>query len=418
MTTGFKIVLLAMTGFVICYNLYFVVVALLGLARRRKEAPHVQPATRFVCVVAARNEERVIGHLVDSLYAQKYPQQLFRVLVAPNNCTDDTAGEAARHGAELFFPRGTVRGKGEVLTQVTDALLKAGEFDAMCVFDADNLVDPQFLAHMNDAVQNGAYAAQGCRDSKNPRQTPISGSCSIGFWLLNRFYNQCRSALGLSALINGSGFAVTREALQRLGGWHTSTMTEDYEFSAQCACAGMRVAYVAGAQFYDEQPATFGQSWCQRRRWTTGSLQSFQQYHGALFARALRGSLVCADMYLTFLMPVMQLAGLAVAALGTGALLTQGTVVLGRFVLRSVWVALGLTALGVVGSLIGAAAAALCVVLLQKMPVQSMVGGICTFWLYLVSSAALTLLSFVRQETSWKAIEHTACISLDEVKKA
>lgn len=88
---------------------------------------------------------------------------------------------------------------------------------------------------MNDALVSGAQVAQGFRDSKNPEQSAISGCYSICYWMLNRFYNGARSALHLSALVNGSGFAVTTALLRRLGGWHTVTMTEDYEFSAQCA---------------------------------------------------------------------------------------------------------------------------------------------------------------------------------------
>ena len=114
-------------------------------------------------------------------------------------------------------------------------MVLAGGYDAMCVFDADNLVHPDFLARMNDAVCAGHVAVQGFRDSKNPEQSAISGCYSICYWMLNRFYNSARSALGLSALVNGSGFTATAGLLRELGGWNTVTMTEDYEFSAQCA---------------------------------------------------------------------------------------------------------------------------------------------------------------------------------------
>ena len=94
--------------------------------------------------------------------------------------------------------------------------------------------------------------------------------------------------------MNGSGFAVTTALLRRLGGWHTVTMTEDYEFSAQCAMLGERVHFVPEALIYDEQPLTFRQSWKQRRRWTTGSLQGLQNYgHGLFSSFVLHGSLPC-----------------------------------------------------------------------------------------------------------------------------
>ena len=55
--------------------------------------------TRFAVLIAARNEQEVIGPLVDSLLRQDYPKELYDVWVIPNNCTDDTAGAARAAGA-------------------------------------------------------------------------------------------------------------------------------------------------------------------------------------------------------------------------------------------------------------------------------------------------------------------------------
>ena len=317
----------------LCYNLYFLLIALFGAAKKEKEKPlvHQKPQTRFLCVAAARNEEAVIGYLTESLMAQSYPKELFTVMVAPNNCTDNTAEVAKQHGAELFIPKGEIHSKGEVLTQVADDMLVKKEYDAICVFDADNLVDADFLSRMNDSIVLGAEVVQGFRDSKNPNQSAVSGWYSIAYWLLHRFYNCSRSALGLSALINGSGFVVTRSLLERMDGWHTTTMTEDYEFSAQCVCAGASVKYVPQAIVYDEQPITFSQSWNQRRRWTTGSLQSFCQYHRKLMSYAvLHRSRAALDMYITFLTPLTQLAGIILCALSCGILLAGNGFVIGK----------------------------------------------------------------------------------------
>ncbi|MEG0339083.1 MAG: glycosyltransferase, partial [Oscillospiraceae bacterium] len=152
------------------YGAYFVVVALFSF-RHHKRYAQSAPKTRFALVVAARNEESVIGKLIDSLKAQNYPEDLFEIIVAPNNCTDYTEQAAIAHGARIFTPSGTVKSKGEVLTQIVDKVILAENFDAMCVFDADNLAAPNFLQEINNAMQNGAEVVQGSRDSKNPRQT-------------------------------------------------------------------------------------------------------------------------------------------------------------------------------------------------------------------------------------------------------
>lgn len=407
------ILALAVPGFFLAaYGLYFGVIAIFGIRLRSHYAPRA-PRARFAVLIAARNEGAVIGHLVDSLTAQQYPRELFDIIVAPNNCTDDTEQVARRHGARIFAPQGRITGKGEVLRQAVDALILPGSYDAVCVFDADNLVDPMFLARMNDAWCAGAAAAQGFRDSKNPQQSAVSGCYSICYWMLSHFYNNARAQLGLSALVNGSGFMVSAELLRRLGGWHTRTMTEDYEFSAQCVLAGERVCFVPGAVIYDEQPLTFLQSWKQRRRWTTGSLQGLELYGGRLFAHAVsEHDMVSADMYLTFLSPLLQVVSALTAVLGTALMLWMG-----RLDPINLAVIVAVAAGSVLASALGCAAAALAAVLMKKTPLPGMAKSILSFWVFMGSWMLITFVSVFKWQESWDPIAHTDAVGISDLEK-
>ena len=139
------------------FTAYTAVISIFFLLPRRK-IPRAEARTRFAVLLAARNEEAVIGRTVQQLLDQHYPRELFDVYVIPNNCTDDTEGVARRAGAQILPCLGTVRNKGDALHGAFAALKQAG-YDAYCVFDADNLVDPDFLARMNDAFCAGAQAA-------------------------------------------------------------------------------------------------------------------------------------------------------------------------------------------------------------------------------------------------------------------
>ena len=404
-------VLILAGGVLTLYSLYFCVVAMFGF-KRQYMAPASPAKTRFAVVVAARNEETVIGHLVDSLYSQNYPRDRFKVIVAPNNCTDKTREVALAHGADIFDPVGTITSKGQVLAQVNQQLMAGDDFDAVCVFDADNLVHPNFLQKMNDVYASGARAAQGFRDSKNPEDSAISTCYSVVYWMMNRFYNAGRSALGLSALINGSGFMVGLDLLRRLGGWSTETMTEDYEFTAQCALAGHRVHYVPGAVIYDEQPLTFFQSWRQRRRWTTGSVQGMALYFGRLSKSAVQyRSLICADLAVTFLTPAVQAVSILVGA----ASLFLGAYRVMEFSLippiRLLLLALAAVALVVVLSCTLAAF----VVMLNRSDLRGTARGILYFPLFLVSQVVISTISLVKPKRSWDAIAHTRTMGIGDI---
>ena len=136
------------------FSLYFIIVALFAL-KKRTPGEHAAAKTRFACLIPARNEEAVIAALVESLHAQNYPAALFDVYVIPNNCTDRTEELARASGAKILRCFEAVRCKGDALHEAVQALLPRG-YDAFCVFDADNVVHPDFLARMNDAITAGA----------------------------------------------------------------------------------------------------------------------------------------------------------------------------------------------------------------------------------------------------------------------
>ena len=413
MTPRILLLIVSVPGiFLAAYGLYFAAIALLGL-RRHLSYPKAVPQARFAVVVAARNEEAVIGNLVDSLKRQNYPRELYDIIVAPNNCTDNTRAVAAKHGARIFLPSGKVTGKGDVLQQAVSQIVLPEGYDAMCIVDADNLVEPHFLARMNDAYAAGGQAAQGFRDSKNPRQSTVSGCYSISYWMLSHFYNRSRHVLGLSSLIGGSGFMVSAKLLRRLGGWNTSTMTEDYEFSAQCVLAGERVYFVPDAIIYDEQPLTFVQSWKQRRRWTTGSLQGLELYGGRLFARAVdQHDMVSFDMYLTFLSPILQVVSTVTGVIAGGLMLWQG-----RLVPMHLFLIVAVAAGSVLASAVGCAVVALAAVLMKQTPMTGMAKSILSFWLFMFSWMVITFVSIVKKQKSWDPIAHTQSVTISELQR-
>ena len=156
---------------------YYLVTALMSWRKPMDYGRH-PASTRFAILVAARNEELVIGNLINSLLAQDYPRELYDIWVIPNNCTDHTAQAARDFGANVMECTVPVKCKGDVMRFAYRQLRDKG-YDAFCVFDADNVADPRFLREMNNAYRAGARAAQGYRDSKNPNDTAISGCYSI-----------------------------------------------------------------------------------------------------------------------------------------------------------------------------------------------------------------------------------------------
>ena len=249
----------------------------------RKAKPIVSPSTRFAVLIPARNEQNVIASLIGSLQQQEYPKALYDIIVIPNNCTDATEDAACKAGAKILHCTEPVRTKGEVLHQIFAQLI--GQYDAYCVFDADNVVDGAFLSRMHDAIASGALVAKSRQCALNPYDNWVSGCYDLYFQNINLFHSRARAAFPLSAKLIGTGFMVTDRLLQQMGGWHTHTLTEDIEFAAQCAEQGVQVHYVPEALTYDEQPLSFRVSLRQRRRWSAGVQSVANRYLGRLLFR-------------------------------------------------------------------------------------------------------------------------------------
>ena len=299
--------------FFACYVYQFVYIPIAWLPRK-KETLHA-PMHRFAVLIAARNEEAVIGKLIDSIKAQSYPGRLVKIFVAADNCTDATAEAARSHGAEVYERYDmTRRGKGYAL----DFLLREiklrghGRFDGYIVLDADNVLDRDFILHMNETFSAGHDIVTCYRSSKNYGDNWISAGYALWFLRESRYLNSARARLGSSCGVSGTGFLFSQAVLDvQGGGWPFHLLTEDIEFTIDNVTRGMKVGYCPDAIAYDEQPISFRQSWAQRLRWSRGYLQVFRVYGRKLVSGIFRGSFSCYDMAMS-IMPAAVLTGLSI----------------------------------------------------------------------------------------------------------
>ena len=301
--------------FFICYTYQFLYIPLV-LARKPK--PLIAPAGqhRYAVLIAARSEENVISGLLESLRTQTYDMSLVTVFVAADNCTDRTAAVARAHGVVVYerFNQLNV-GKGyalDFLLQHIGADYPAG-FDGYFVFDADNLLAPDYIERMNEMFSNGHEIVTSYRNSKNFGGNWISAGYALWFLRESRYLNGARTRLGSSAAVGGTGFLFSQRILNESRGWQFYLLTEDIEFSVYHILRGEKIAICEDAVLYDEQPTSFRQSVRQRLRWAKGYIQVFRRYGAALLKGAAKGSWSCFDMSMSIL-PAFILTALCLLA--------------------------------------------------------------------------------------------------------
>lgn len=274
--------------FVFCITAYYLIIAVFGLFRKKKHKDYTA-SKKYALIVAAHNEEVVIGSLLDSMAKLNYPKNLYDVFVIADNCTDKTARISREHGVKVFERNDKEkRGKGYALEWMFDKIFKMKEkYDAVAIFDADNLVSPNFLKEINAKMNDGYKVVQGYLDSKNPEDSWIATSYSIAFWSQNRMFQLSRENLGLSNQIGGTGFAIDINILKEIG-WGATCLTEDLEFSCKLILNNERVGWAHDAIIYDEKPLTLKQSWNQRKRWMQGFADVASRFFTKLVKKAIK----------------------------------------------------------------------------------------------------------------------------------
>lgn len=273
-----------LTGF----TFYFFVISLFGFYRKQEDYS-LPPSFRFAIVSAAHNEERVIGELIRNLHELNYPKELYDIYVIADNCTDHTAAVAREHGAQVIerFNK-KEKGKGYALEYAFNQIFAGSvTYDAVIVFDADNLVDNDFLRVMNAHLLKGEKIVQGYLDTKNANDTWITKSIYICYTLTNRLWQLSKYNLGLTCALGGTGMCISVDLLKQYG-WGMTSLTEDLEFQTKALMNNVKVCWAHDAKVYDEKPLTLMQSWNQRRRWMQGHTNVAGRYVGKLLREGFR----------------------------------------------------------------------------------------------------------------------------------
>lgn len=289
MSSYFDLIMIPLQLLIVFFTIYYFTISFFGIFGRKPEKKILTPEKTFAIIVAAHNEEQVIGQLIENLHMLKYPDYLYDIFVVADNCQDKTAEIAKNAGAIVYKRFNDVeKGKGFAMEWMFNKLFAMEkQYDAVVIFDADNLVHPSFLTEMNSRLCKGERLIQGYLDSKNPNDTWVSGVFSISFWIVNHVWHLAKYNIGLSSVLGGTGMCISTDILRKHG-WGATCLTEDMEFTMKALLEGIPTTWAHDAIVYDEKPLTFKQSWNQRQRWAQGHFDVASRYIGKLLKEGIR----------------------------------------------------------------------------------------------------------------------------------
>lgn len=291
-----SVFVLIFSMYIVSFNIYNILISLFGFKKSKRDYEIIPDKTRFLILIAAHNEEQVIGATLSNLRNIKYNPELYDLVVVNDNSTDktgDICDEFSIQHIDTIKREFTREGVGKP-AGIQYALRKIGfdiitkKYDLIMILDADNFVDEDILKELNSqwVAKNQPEVIQTYLGVKNSSSTMARGY-AYSYWSTNRFFQLAKYRIGLPCAIGGTGFVVRADYLINKGGFCFQSLVEDLELSIEVVKDHGRIIWNHHVGIYDEKPDNLKTSLIQRYRWSKGhwfvAFKNFKQLLLLLF---------------------------------------------------------------------------------------------------------------------------------------
>ena len=233
----------------------------------------------YAVLIPARNESQVIENLLISIENQTQKIKPENVYVIVETKKDKTVSIVEKHKMNIVYRKNlNKRRKGFALDDAVKEILKQDKkYDAYFIFDADNILDKDYLKEMTKSIDDGYDIGVGYRNTKNGKSI-IAASSSLTFSMINTIGNSRKSKYTNNIIISGTGYYIKSHLIESWQCFPFNSLTEDYELSLYSTLNNITTTYNDKAIFYDEQPEDFATTITQRSRWVKGYFEARRKY--------------------------------------------------------------------------------------------------------------------------------------------
>ncbi|MGW0780710.1 bifunctional polysaccharide deacetylase/glycosyltransferase family 2 protein [Streptomyces sp. NPDC002913] len=234
-------------------------------------------------IVPAYNEKECIASTLNSLAASTHP---IEIVVVDDGSTDGTAEIAEALGLpNVRVIRQENAGKSAALNNG----VRQARYDIVVMMDGDTVFEPDTVRQLVQPFADPGIGAVAGNAKVGNRSTMIGAWQHIeyvmGFNLDRRMYD----LLGCMPTIPGAIGAFRRQAVLEVGGMSEDTLAEDTDITIALHRAGWQVVYAEHARAWTEAPASLGQLWRQRYRWSYGTMQALWKHRRSVTDRGPSG---------------------------------------------------------------------------------------------------------------------------------
>lgn len=233
----------------------------------------------YAILIPARNESLVIEKLLISIENQTKKIKPEDVYIIVETKKDKTVSIVEKHKMTIVYRKNlNKKRKGFALDDAIKEILKSNKkYDAYFIFDADNILDKNYIKEMTKSFDEGYDIGIGYRNTKNSKNL-VSAASALTFSMINTIGNKRKSKYTNNLIISGTGYYIKGTIIESWKGFPFNSLTEDYELSLYSILNNLTTTYNDSAIYYDEQPEIFDVTIIQRSRWVKGYFDARRNY--------------------------------------------------------------------------------------------------------------------------------------------
>lgn len=243
---------------------------------------------RIAILIPAYKEDLVILECVHSCMQQKYPADKYDTVVISDRMKDETNDALSALPitlVQVFFKNSTkTKALNYAMEQIGD------NYDVAVVLDADNVIDTDFLARINEAFSTpDVQIVQAHRKAKN-LNTNLSVLDAASEEINNGIFRLGHANVGLSAALIGSGMAFGYSLFKNIMLTIDAVGGFDRALELTLIKEGKRIYYLPDVEVLDEKVQNHANFSNQRRRWLSAQIHYLMQYIGDVPSALLKGN--------------------------------------------------------------------------------------------------------------------------------
>jgi cellulose synthase/poly-beta-1,6-N-acetylglucosamine synthase-like glycosyltransferase len=248
-------------------------------------------------LIPAKNEEKVIGSLLERIREFDYPPEKIEVVVINDGSTDSTEKIISAIGArddriKLFNIPIAEGGKGK--SAALNKALKRTVNDAIVIYDADNVPEKDSLRKLCKSLvlDKRLAAVTGKFRAYNKGRNLLTRLINIEGIVFQWIIQAGRWHFFKISAIPGTNFVIWKRVLEELGGWDPQALTEDSELTFRIYEKGYLIKFMPNATTWEQEPENLKVWLRQRTRWAQGNNYIIAKYGKKIFKSKPRMTLV------------------------------------------------------------------------------------------------------------------------------